>query len=690
MERVKNLRKTNAHLPWAPERGIFSFMVSLPPSLRSIRLPSLVYAAVLGALLVLSIDLSSPALRHGPTAAIPWPVHGIALAIVMGAPVRLRVWAAVAVYFLTLGGAAFSSGNAFRSMGGATLVTAEAVSVTLLHHVLSGGRHPLRGTLSLWWFGIAFLFGVIPISTLSSATMTAVGHEFAEGFFAARWWIAAVTSMGAITPILLIPGAPLRPPAAKTQGRSAEFAALATLYLLLLSNAFLGFGNETLILPPVLATVPFLLWGGLRFGVRGYGAMVLAFLVIDVSATLVGLGPFATKEPDAFWSVQQAWIFAASLIGPMMMFPLSLSERASAETRAQSASAQLAAIIESTAGMFAAVDRKLTLIAANPAWIAEFKKITGVDATPGMRMRVLMGELPAAGEAMAKHFERALAGEHVSTAWQGPAGEGSEDEYEVEFNPVRDEDGAIVGASQVVRNVSERRRAEAATAEQRRLEAVGRLAGGVAHDFNNLMTAVVGYAGMVSDSLDENDPRRGDLQEVHRAATRAGELTQQLLAFARRRVIEPQTVDIGELVRGFARMLAPLLGGEIRLTVKIADSLPSVRVDPLQLEQVLVNLAANARDAMPLGGELAISVEPHRLATGDGVRIAVRDTGVGMAPEVLAKIWEPFFTTKPRGKGTGLGLATVHGIMHQAGGDVQAESTVGVGTTIGLLLPAAA
>jgi signal transduction histidine kinase len=212
----------------------------------------------------------------------------------------------------------------------------------------------------------------------------------------------------------------------------------------------------------------------------------------------------------------------------------------------------------------------------------------------------------------------------------------------------------------------------------------------VAHDFNNLMTAVGGYAGMVSDSLDENDPRRDDLQEVHRAATRAGELTQQLLAFARRRVIEPQTVDIGELVRGFARMLAPLLGGEIRLTVKIADSLPSVRVDPLQLEQVLVNLAANARDAMPLGGELAISVEPHRLATGDGVRIAVRDTGAGMAPEVLAKIWEPFFTTKPQGKGTGLGLATVHGIMHQAGGDVQAESTVGVGTTIGLLLPVAA
>jgi PAS domain S-box-containing protein len=237
----------------------------------------------------------------------------------------------------------------------------------------------------------------------------------------------------------------------------------------------------------------------------------------------------------------------------------------------------------------------------------------------------------------------------------------------------------------VVRDVSAQRRLEEQLAQAQRLEAVGRLAGGVAHDFNNLITAIAGYAELLRDSLPPDDPRRDDTGEILQSARRGAELTSQLLGFARRQIVQPRIVDVDQVIRPLARMLERLLGADVELVIEAAPAVPPVRVDPGQLEQVVTNLAVNARDAMPAGGRLRLRVD-----AGDGeVVLSATDTGHGIRAEDLPHIFEPFFTTKEQGRGTGLGLATCYGIVQQAGGRIEVDSEPGRGTTFRVILPAA-
>ncbi len=641
------------------------------------------------ALLLIATWLAGPILRHMPGAVIPWPAHGIALAILLSANERSRPYAVIGLMIATALGAGLHSADWPRSVAASAQLTAQALVVTWAHQRLSRGRHPLRGTLSYAWLAIAVLLGTVPTNLFATWLIRMVGQEFVPGYTLSLWWIAAVTSMAAITPMLLAPTAPMHPDTRLAKPSRLEFTVLATVYTVALTNAFLEIGNSVIALPAAVATIPFLAWAGLRFGVRGYALFTLLFVTVTVASTIVSVGPFATFGPDPLVRAQRAWIYVASLAGPAMIFPIALAERGSAEARARAAYAQLSAILQSSGDLIAAVDKEMVVIAANPAWVEEFARIAGVRVWPGMRMQEALAAIPIDSEDSMANWRRAIQGERFTVTRIVGDPERARDEYEIAYSPVRDAQGELVGASQVVRNVTHRRQQESADAETRRLEAIGRLAGGVAHDFNNLMTAVIGYNGIVADSLDPDDPRRADLLEVERAARRAGELTQQLLTFARRRVVEPRTVDVGELVRGFTRLLAPLLGSTVRLAVKIHDPLPPARVDPLQFEQVLMNLALNARDAMSYGGDLMVTVSPNPTPTGDGVRLTVRDTGTGMPPEVLSRIWEPFYTTKPLGQGTGLGLATVHGIVHQAGGELLVDSVVGVGTAFHVILPPA-
>jgi signal transduction histidine kinase len=641
------------------------------------------------ALLLIAIWLSGDLLRHAEGAVIPWPAHGIALATLLSAQPRWRGLIGLALLGAGFIGAGLHSGEWARSLGAGAQLTAQAGLVTLLHQWLSGDRHPLGGTLSYWYLGVAIVLGSIPTNILTAIGVGILGPERLPGFSLALWWVAAASSMASIAPIVLAATAPSQPDTSRARLQLPTLIFFVAAYSLALGNAFLEIGNDIVVLPAAVASMPFLVWAGLQYGVRGYAVTSLMLVVVTIVSTLLGLGAFAPFGPDPLVRAQGAWIFVAALAGPTMIFPVALAERSVAEARTRGAYAQLSAIIESSVDLIAAVDRDLRIIAVNPAWVKEFARISGVTVSAGMSMTEALSGLPLDAEDSVVGWRRALGGERFTLTRMVGNADLAREEYEIAYSPVLDAAGRTVGASQVVRNLTLRRQQEAATAEHRRLEALGRLAGGVAHDFNNLMTAVIGYTGLVADSLPEDDARRADLREVDRAATRAGELTQQLLAFARRRVIDPQAVDIGELVRGFTRLLAPLLGTTVRLTVTIHDPLPAARVDPLQFEQVLMNLAVNARDAMPMGGELTVSVAPTSTISGDRVRLTVRDTGTGMPPEVLEKIWEPFFTTKPLGRGTGLGLATVHGIVHQAGGEIAVESTVGVGTAFHVTLPPA-
>jgi PAS domain S-box-containing protein len=284
--------------------------------------------------------------------------------------------------------------------------------------------------------------------------------------------------------------------------------------------------------------------------------------------------------------------------------------------------------------------------------------------------------------------------------------DGTAIDVSVSVSPIRDAAGAVVGAASVARDVTEQVRAEAERQAARarlnaaeRLETMGQLAGGIAHDFNNLLAAIIGYAGLATQEA--GDPAmRGDVEQILVTAQRAAALTQGMLVFSRREPGQPEKLDLNAVITGLQEMLAVSTGEHIELRLDTAPDLPAVRTDRGRMEQVLLNLAVNARDAMPEGGSLRIATAVVDLAVGDPrlrtgvdpgrfVELAVTDTGAGMSAEVAARIFEPFFTTKPLGHGTGLGLSTVYGIVTGAGGCIDVDSAIGTGTTFRIYLPAA-
>ena len=247
-------------------------------------------------------------------------------------------------------------------------------------------------------------------------------------------------------------------------------------------------------------------------------------------------------------------------------------------------------------------------------------------------------------------------------------------------------------------DVTERRTLEEQYHQAQKMEAVGRLAGGVAHDFNNLLTAILGYCQLLLADLDPRDPRRADVNEIHSAGERAARLTRQLLTFSRKQIVEPRLLHLNDVVTNMRGLLGRLIGEDVAIVVNLRPDLMPLTADPGQMEQIVLNLAVNARDAMPNGGTLTIetaNVDLDRHYTnrhfsvkpGSYVVLTVTDTGAGMTPEVQSRLFEPFFTTKAMGKGTGLGLATVHGIVMHCGGSVDIYSEVGRGTSFKVYLP---
>jgi two-component system cell cycle sensor histidine kinase/response regulator CckA len=259
-------------------------------------------------------------------------------------------------------------------------------------------------------------------------------------------------------------------------------------------------------------------------------------------------------------------------------------------------------------------------------------------------------------------------------------------------------DGVAVGVQGTARDVTGRKDLEEQLRQSQKMEAIGRLAGGIAHDFNNLLTAITGYSELSMRRMEETDPLLVNLQEIKKAGDRAASLTRQLLAFSRKQVLRPKVLVLNSVVSDMERMLARLIGEDIELCTVLEPNLSSIKVDPGQIEQIIMNLAVNARDAMPQGGKLTIETRNvviddeyarnHIAVTpGPFVKLEVSDSGCGIDTQTQSRIFEPFFTTKEVGKGTGLGLSTVYGIVKQSGGHIWVYSEVGVGTIFTIYLP---
>ena len=286
--------------------------------------------------------------------------------------------------------------------------------------------------------------------------------------------------------------------------------------------------------------------------------------------------------------------------------------------------------------------------------------------------------------------------EGTETQWKRK--DGSRITVRLSGRVLRSGEGGIGGFEMIVEDVTERRLLESQFRQAQKMEAVGRLAGGVAHDFNNLLTAMLGYSDLLLDQFAEGDPNRYDVLEIKKAAERASSLTRQLLAFSRKQVLQPKPLDLNSIVSGFDKMLRRLIGEDVELITALGENLGHVKADPGQIEQIIMNLAVNARDAMPNGGKLIIETDTVELDAayarrhepvipGRYVMIAVSDTGCGMDDEVKSHLFEPFFSTKEHGKGTGLGLATVYGIVKQSGGYIWVYSEPGRGASFKVYLP---
>ena len=357
----------------------------------------------------------------------------------------------------------------------------------------------------------------------------------------------------------------------------------------------------------------------------------------------------------------------------------------SSERHSERHTARLEAAVEQTGEGILITDTIGRVLYVNPA----FLRFTGVERSE------LIGKLPAVlnrGDDDTVSYKRMWRILQAGAPWQGvlrgKRPDGSEYYLNANVSPVRGESGAVTNYVAAMRDVSYERELEERYRQALKMEAIARLAGGIAHDFNNLMTAVGGHAELLKDTFDEDDRRSTDVDRIIEAVDRATDLTSQLLAFSRKQVVQPKRLNIAEVVSNMQNVLRRLLGEHIILSLDLEHGVPDVTIDPSQLEQVILNLAANARDALPDGGDFSIKVETDSGPDGDAVLLVVSDNGLGMDAETVSHIFEPFFTTKDAGGGAGLGLATVHGIVEQNLGTIAVSSSPDTGTSFTVRFPA--
>ncbi len=450
-----------------------------------------------------------------------------------------------------------------------------------------------------------------------------------------------------------------------------------------------GYGREELLGQPVEVLVPERFWAHHHAHREGY------MLNPQFRAMGAGLDLYALKKDGTEFPVEISLSPQHTDEGTLVSTTIrDITERKRVEEALRRSEANFRAMIEGTYGVYRATpEGKLLMV--NEAMV----RMLGYNSAKELMALNLATDVFGSGEYTPLSFDqpgRQKQFAKLEAHWKRK--EGKVITVEISGRAVRDDDGALLYFEVVAEDVSHVRGVEQRLRHLQKMEAIGRLAGGIAHDFNNVLGVIVAYSEMLVDKLKDNAELSPLVTSICKAVERGSTLTRQLLAFSRQQVLQPQVISVGDHLDGVKDMLARVIGEDIELSIKRGNRDIHVKVDPAQFEQVVMNLVVNARDAMPGGGKLMIEASEFEIdddycsrnpdaRSGIHAMIAVSDTGCGMTSEVLSRIFEPFFTTKEQGKGTGLGLATIYGIVKQSGGHITAYSEAGRGSTFKVYLP---
>jgi PAS domain S-box-containing protein len=633
----------------------------------------------------------------GPSISLVWPPTGIAFAALT--LLGYRYWPGVALgAFLANAGTAVPLSAAAGIALGNTL---EALVAAYLLRRVSGPRPQLDNLKHVRTFVLAAaplgaLCGAIvgPMSLWLTGALPSPALPTAAGV----WWTGDVLGALVVAPVFFTWVVP-------AQVRDDPHRLLEVLLLCMgtIAAAELALGRYVDI--SVLRVVdypyllfPFVIWAALRFGARGASRMTLTVAAVAVAHTVQGGSPFVSASALRTLFGVASYLLLVAVTGLVLAAAVQWERQQATHALAKSEEQLRRALDAARMGTW--------------FWSVENNALTGDD-----NLRQLYGLSP--GDRMSTYDEllervhpddRALVAAGVRKVLE----QGGDLDYEfrvllpdgrirwiAEQGEVRrDEQGRPAYMTGVSTDVTERRLAEERLRQAHRMESVGRLAGGVAHEANNQMSVVLGSADFILGRTDVPEAVRADVEFIRKAAERTAAVTTQLLAFSRRQVLKPEILDLNVIVAGWEPVLRRIMGADCGVVLRLAPGLGPVRADPGQLEQVLLNLALNARDAMPRGGRISIETFQSELTSaytqgkpgtaiqpGQYVVLAVSDTGHGMDKETVSHIFEPFFTTKGVGKGTGLGLSTVYGIIKQSDGYVWAYSEPGQGTTFKIYLP---
>ena len=645
-----------------------------------------VRVVLLAATYVLAGRLGFTASAVHPVVSSAWPPSGVALATLL--LLGTRFWPGIALGAFIVN---FTGGiPPLAATGMAVGNTLEALVATWLLTSFAGFRVPLERLRDVFALVVLGAIASTPVSAtigVTALTLSGGAAGIPVGTIWLAWFLGDAIGILLVAPLILtwVASARLHPSARDSIEASVLVVVLVAFTAALFQTRF----------SYVYAIFPVTIWAALRFGTRGAATASFIVSVLAIGYTVRGVGPFATST--AVNNLFELDTFIALLALTTLILAAAIAERRAAESALRRSRQQHQDVVHYASVGVLRTDTEGKILLANPA----LARILGYDEPEQLIGLDMAGDVywdPMQRSAIVARFESV--GEMTPLEAQWKRRDGSPIWIDVHGRLVRDGADGTAYFEGFVFDLTGRKNLELQFRQAQKMEAVGRLAGGVAHDFNNLLTVIASCTEFVLGDPTLPDEHRNDLGEVKKATDRATTLTRQLLAFGRTQVLRPSTIDLNDRLAELLPMLKRLFEATIEIRLEPAPDLWAVRADPGQMEQVLLNLAINARDAMAHGGTLTFGTEnsvviaerptsdqEYTMKPGDYVLLRVRDSGVGMDEETQRKIFEPFFTTKEIGKGTGLGLATAYGIVKQSGGYIKVHTAPGKGAEFLIYLP---